>query len=114
LNEPRIPNYSDERFWKKLKRYAAVAGKPVVETALQLYYALQSPKTPKWARTIILGALAYLILPTDAVPDFIPLAGFTDDLGALAAAVATVRMYITDDIKEKARETLKRWFGSTP
>jgi uncharacterized membrane protein YkvA (DUF1232 family) len=111
LDEPLNPEYSDERFWRKLKRYARAAGRPVVENALQLYYALQSPKTPKWARTVILGALAYLILPADAVPDIIPLAGYTDDLGALAAAIVTVRIYITDDIKEKARQTLRRWFG---
>lgn len=33
-----------------------------------------------WAsRGIILGALLYFVLPTDATPDFIPLIGYVDD-----------------------------------
>lgn len=111
MNEPLQPEYNDENFWDKLKRYALVAGKPVVEQALQLYYALQAPKTPKWAKTIIIGALAYFILPADAIPDFIPVAGYADDLGALAAALTAVHMYITDDIKQMAKMKLEQWFG---
>ncbi|MEX0776101.1 MAG: YkvA family protein [Phycisphaeraceae bacterium] len=111
MDEPLRPDYSDETFWDKLKRYALVAGKPVVEMALQLFYALQAPKTPKWAKTVIIVALAYFILPVDAVPDVIPVAGYTDDLGALAAAIATVHMYITDDIKHMAKAKLEQWFG---
>ncbi|ADL11926.1 YkvA family protein [Acetohalobium arabaticum] len=30
----------------------------------------------------IIACLAYLVLPTDLVPDFIPVAGFTDDAAA--------------------------------
>ena len=36
-------------------------------------------------------ALAYLVLPADAVPDVVPLAGLADDAGVLAAAVAALR-----------------------
>ncbi len=111
MDETHRPDYSDESFWEKLKRYALVAGEPVVEMALQLYYTLQSPKTPKWAKTVIVGALAYFILPLDAIPDAVPVAGYTDDLGALAAALATVQMYITDDIRKMAKAKLKQWFG---
>ena len=111
MDEPQHPVYSDESFWAKLKRYALVAGEEVVEKALQLFYAMQSPQTPKWAKTVILGALAYFIMPLDAIPDFVPVAGYTDDLGALAAAIATVHLYITEDVKAKARVALQQWFG---
>jgi hypothetical protein len=37
--------------------------------------------------------------------------GFSDDLGALAAAIGSVAMYITDDVKEQARAKLEAWFG---
>lgn len=110
MNEQLHPDYSDESFWDKLKHYARVAGKPVVEMALQLFYALQAPKTPRWAKTVIVGALAYFILPVDAIPDVIPVAGYTDDIGALAAALATVSMYITDDINQMAQAKLQQWF----
>ena len=80
--------YSDSSFWDKVKKFALTAGKEVIEKALWLYYAAQRPETPKWAKTAIYGALAYFISPIDAIPDITPLVGFTDDLGALAAAIA--------------------------
>ena len=83
----------------------------MIEKALWLYYAAQQPDTPKWAKTVIYGALAYFVLPVDAVPDAIPLAGFTDDLGALAAALATVAAYVTDEVKRLAADRMREWFG---
>lgn len=104
--------YSETRFWQKLSRYASVAGREVVEKALWLFYAAQSPATPRWAKTAIYGALGYFIFPLDAIPDFAPLVGYTDDLGVLAAALATVSMYVTEDIKERSRQTVEKWFGT--
>ena len=75
------PQYSDASFWEKLKQYAVVAGREVVETALKLFYCMQDADTPKWAKTVIGGALLYFIMPVDAVPDFLP-GGYVDDLGA--------------------------------
>ncbi|AMC34289.1 YkvA family protein [Janthinobacterium sp. B9-8] len=104
-------NYSDDDFWQKLKSFAIKAGKKVIEKALWLYYAAQRPETPAWAKAIIFGALAYFILPLDAIPDVIPVAGFSDDLGALAAAIGMVSMYITADIKERTAQKLQQWFA---
>lgn len=104
-------NYSDSDFWLKLKHFAKQAGREVVEKALWLYYAAQRPDTPKWAKGVIFGALGYFIMPLDAIPDFTPVMGFTDDLGALAAAIGMVSMFIDEDVKTKSRETLTRWFG---
>lgn len=108
------PEYTDAGFRQKLQCYAVSAGREVVERAVQLFYALQSPDTPKWARTVILGALAYFILPADAIPDMIPGAGYADDLGALAAALAMVHLHITDEIRTKAASRLADWFPSSP
>lgn len=99
-------------FGKKTKSFAKIAGKEVIEKALQLYYAMQAPATSTWAKAVIITALGYFISPIDAIPDAIPLIGFADDLGVLAAAIATVATYITDDIKAKAEAKLAEWFGS--
>lgn len=104
--------FEDGSFWNKVKNFALKAGKEVIEKALWLYYAAQQPNTPAWARTVIYGALAYFVLPVDAVPDAIPVAGFTDDLGALAAALGTVSMYVTAQVKTMATEKMKEWFGA--
>jgi len=103
--------YSENSFWDKVKSFALTAGKEVIELALQLYYTLQSPATPIWAKSVILGALGYFVSPIDAIPDIIPIVGYTDDLGVLVAAVATVASHITDEIKEKAAAKLREWFS---
>lgn len=104
--------YSTTRFWKKLAKHAAAAGRGTLEKALYLYYAAQSPATPAWAKRVIYGALGYFILPLDAIPDFAPLVGYTDDLSVLAAALATVAFYITPEVKAQAHDKLDRWLGA--
>ncbi|MEN8134627.1 MAG: YkvA family protein [Thermodesulfobacteriota bacterium] len=104
-------NFDEGGFWEKVKRFAQQAGREVIEKALWLYYAAQEAETPRWAKTVIYGALAYFILPVDAIPDAIPAAGYTDDLGALAAAIATVSMYVTEDVKQKAARKMSGWFN---
>jgi uncharacterized membrane protein YkvA (DUF1232 family) len=103
--------YSESGFREKLQRYARVAGSQAVERALQLYYAANSPETPTWARTVAFGALAYFILPTDTIPDFIPIAGYSDDLGVLALALGTIATRITPEIKTRAHDRMLSFFS---
>lgn len=104
-------HFSDEKFWGKLKKFAKKAGSSVVYAVLLLYFTLQKPEVPMKAKTIIIGALGYFILPVDLIPDIAVGVGFTDDLGALGVALFQVAMYIDDDIKIKSKEKLKDWFG---
>ena len=104
-------HYSDEKFWAKVWKHAKKAGRPVIEKALWLYYALQEPAVPVWAKGVILGALGYFIFPLDAIPDFIVPWGYTDDLAVMAVAVAAVAMHITPEVKAKAEAKLREWFG---
>ncbi|MCU0567360.1 MAG: YkvA family protein [Oculatellaceae cyanobacterium Prado106] len=106
--------FSTDGVWQKIKGFASVAGKEVVEKALILFYAAQRPETPIWAKTAIYSALAYLVLPTDAIPDFIPLTGFADDLGTLLAALGAVGMSITPEVKNSAKQQAEAWFNSNP
>lgn len=97
-------HYNETSFWKKLRRMASQVGAKVLYPALQLYYLMQSPTVPVKAKSLIIGALGYLILPADLMPDFIPALGFTDDLTALLLAFRTVRQYLTPDINQQAKE----------
>lgn len=105
-------NFSEDKFWDKLKKFAKKAGASVVYAVLLLYYTLQKPEVPAKAKAIIIGALGYFILPFDLIPDVAVGVGYTDDLGALGVALFQVAMYIDDDIKAKAKEKLKDWFGN--
>lgn len=110
LSAPRW--YSAPRLWRTLSRAAAGAGRKTLLTALTLFYCLQDRDTPTWAKGVIVGALGYLVLPTDLIPDIIPGAGFSDDWGALVAALGTVAAYIKDEHKSKAAAQVERLLGS--
>jgi len=109
--EAASKNFSDEKFWDKLKKFGKKAGSSVVYAVLLLYFTLQKPEVPVKAKTIIIGALGYFILPLDLIPDVAVGVGYTDDLGALGVALFQVAIYIDDDIKNRAKEKLKDWFG---
>jgi uncharacterized membrane protein YkvA (DUF1232 family) len=104
--------FDEDSFWKKVGRFARRAGREVIEKVLVLYYCLQDPDTPKWARRVIMGALAYFVIPIDAIPDITPFAGFADDLGILVAAIAMVVTHIKPRHRDLADERLVQWFGS--
>lgn len=104
--------YSSGALMEKLSKFAKKAGIKVVYAALLLYYVLQSKDVPAKEKAKIIGALGYLILPVDLIPDAIPVMGFTDDFAALAYAIHAVRSYITPDIEQQAKNKLSDWFGS--
>ena len=103
--------FQDSEFWEKLKRFGRKAGIKVCYAALLLYYVLKSPMTTSKDRAKIIGALGYFILPIDLIPDFIPVAGYTDDLAALVWGVYCVIKSITPEVKAQAAEKLHEWFG---
>ena len=107
---PAVYSYSEPKFRDKLARAALVAGREVVEKALWLYFAAQRPETPKWAKATVYGALAYFIVPLDAIPDVAPLVGYTDDFGVLALAVVTIARYIDESVRDQTSRFLARWF----
>jgi uncharacterized membrane protein YkvA (DUF1232 family) len=107
-------HYSERSFWQKLSGFGRFAGYSVIEKALWLYYAAERPDTPRWAKTTVYGALAYFILPADAVADIIPIAGYTDDLAVLVVALTTISGYVDSEVKEKATAILGRWFPLEP
>ena len=101
--------------WVTLKKVAVSAGRKTLLSALILFYCLKDRDTPAWAKSVIVGALGYLILPVDLIPDVIPVVGYADDWGVIVAALASVTAYIKDEHKAKARAQLERFFGpATP
>lgn len=104
--------FSEQQFWRKLKRFAKGAGLKVVYAALLLYYAYQRHDTPAWAKRVIIGVLGYFLMPFDFIPDLSPFIGYTDDLGVLGCGVVTIAAYVNQDVKQQARTQLTQWFGS--
>ncbi len=75
-------------FWDKLRK--TLGRIPFVEDVLAAYYCAGDKATPLYVRAVLMGALAYFIIPSDVIPDFIVGLGFTDDASVLAAAMAAV------------------------
>ena len=104
-------NYSADGFWSKITGKAKKLGKDLIIKALILYYALQDPDTPAWAKAVIVGALGYLISPFDLVADMTPVVGYGDDLAVLVKASAIVAMHIKDRHVDDAYAQWNRLFG---
>lgn len=107
-------SYSEQALFDKLGGLARAAGRELVEKALTLYLVLRDPGTPAWAKSTILGALGYFIMPLDAIPDFIPGAGLTDDLGILVLTLGAVATSITPRIRQAASRATDSFFGAEP
>ncbi len=102
--------YSDDNLWEKLAKFALQAGKEIVRKALAMYRCFKDDDTPEWAKAVILGALGYFIFPLDAIPDLVPVVGYSDDLGVIALAFSQILIHIKDSHREWAEEKLKEWF----
>lgn len=81
---------------------------PFAEDVTASFYCAVDGKSPAFVKAVLFGALAYFIVPTDVIPDFIAGLGFTDDASVLLAAMTTVKKYINDDHRTKARLFLKK------
>ena len=102
--------FSQQNFIEKIQRIAKRAGAKLVYIALILYYLMQSDKVSLKDKAIIIGALGYLISPIDVVPDAIPRAGLADDLAVLLYALGKVWSQVDDNLKDKAKQKLSKWF----
>lgn len=94
-----------EKFWRTTKRAARAI--PFMDEVIAAYFCAFDPETPTRARGIVIGALAYFVLPTDFIPDFLLAFGFTDDLAVLTAAITAIRPHIKDQHREAARQALQ-------
>jgi uncharacterized membrane protein YkvA (DUF1232 family) len=93
-------------FWRKLRRVAASI--PFAEDLLAAYYCAFDRDTPLPVKATLVGALAYFVLPLDAIPDVLPVIGFTDDAAVLATAIRLVANHISPVHRQAARDALAK------
>jgi uncharacterized membrane protein YkvA (DUF1232 family) len=103
--------FSLSGFWRVIGKLANRGGRKIIILAMTLFHCLNDSETPAWAKSVIIGALGYLIFPLDFIPDALLGAGFTDDWSVILGAVATVAAHIKEDHKAKAAAIADRFLG---
>ncbi len=103
-NEPDDERALRSSFWRKMRGVAARI--PFAEDLLASYYCAFDRATPLQAKAALVGAIAYFILPIDAIPDFLPALGYTDDAAVLLAAIKLVAGHITPAHRDAAKQKL--------
>ena len=86
------------------------AGRTIAKPALEVLEMALDPLTPAQVRVSLMAALAYLIMPFDLFPDFMPLVGFSDDFVALTAVLSIWSKYMTPSIRTRAERKLNKLF----
>ena len=102
LNEQRVVR----GFWPKMRKVAAHV--PFAGEALALWYCAKDDETPLTAKGMMFAALAYFVLPTDAIPDFIAGIGYTDDAAVFAALLGLVGKNLKPRHREAAKRTIEQ------
>ena len=86
------------------------AGRTIAKPSLEVLEMAIDPLTPSQVRISLMAALAYLIMPFDLFPDFMPLVGFSDDFVALTAVLSIWSKYMTPSIRTRAERKLNKLF----
>jgi len=92
--------------WAKLRR--TVGSIDFAREAVAAWYCARDPATPTRVKAILIGALAYFILPTDVIPDVILGLGFTDDAAVFWAAWKAVSGHIKAEHRAQADTAFDR------
>ncbi len=105
--------FSVDGFWAVVSKLSKRGGRKLLSSSLTLYFCLRDPATPAWAKSVIVGALGYLIFPMDFIPDAIIGPGFADDWSVILGAMASVVAHIKDEHRQDAARMASRFLGKT-
>ena len=71
--------------------------------AFAVYLAAKDPRTPWYAKVLIVLVVAHTFSPIDLIPDFIPILGYLDDLIITPAGLALAVRLIPAEVLAEAR-----------
>lgn len=74
------------------------------DKVLFLWEQAKSPEVPLRLKLVIIGALLYLVLPIDVLPDTIPGVGLLDDLSVLLTVFREVSKFALPKLEKKIEE----------
>ncbi len=78
--------YVHENFEEKMQSLRG--GIRLAKHMLALFRYMTDGAIPWYKKSVVVAALVYFIMPFDAIPDMLPLIGYLDDFGVIAATLA--------------------------
>lgn len=87
----------------KPKVIAGTAG-AIVSSLGKLLSTVDNPAMPIHLKALVFGAIGYILLPLDLIPDIMPAVGYGDDLASVAGVVTAVAAYSDFSLDELDKE----------
>ncbi len=101
-----------KNFFPVIASKARALGREAAKYLLTLWFVLKDGDLTSSEKTLVIAALAYVLVPADLIPRRIfHLLGITDDFLAIVYVVRTVQNKITPQIMQKVEMQLDKWFG---
>lgn len=94
----------------RLKIRAAALKREIVA----LYFAARDPRTPWYAKAVVVCVVAYALSPIDLIPDPIPLLGHLDDLLLLPLGIYIALKMVPPEVLEDGRRKAASLKGAVP
>lgn len=110
VSEVYAPKYDENQVLAKIKKSIRLVGRGMVWTIAALYVVAKSPKVPTGYKAMALGALAYFGIPVDAIPDVLPVIGYSDDIAVMSAAVGGIAHVLDAGLMANVNDKLIEWF----
>lgn len=99
-------HYSKESFFDTIRTHFAQI--PFAREALALYFCLTDQSTPIWVKSLIIGGLGYVVMPLDAIPDVVPVVGWSDDLAVIGLIISSIQAHLREEHWQQADEWIKQ------
>lgn len=103
-----VKHFDANAFVSRISKSVKYLSTETIYYSFLLFEVIQSRKVSQADALIIVGALGYLILPVDLIPDFIPVVGLVDDAALIIKAVSKIQSSIDEEVKSLATERMSK------
>jgi len=98
--------FSVDTLVDKINRLTGGACCELIEAVLSLYVLLSEGNVAAVTKVLIISALGYFICPIDAIPDALPVVGYSDDLAIVAALLSQLEDLMTASVKNEVKRLI--------
>ena len=103
--------YSDSKLLEKVQGVLKSVGAMLLYPVMILFILMKSPSTSVQDKMMIVAPMAYFILPTDLIPDYLAGAGYVDDGAAIMTCLQKLSTLITPEVIELTNKQYEQMIG---